>query len=682
MKKSILILSSLFLSLTMQAQIIPQPKSGPAPKVKIGKPVTFELPNGLKVLVVENHKLPVVSFNLSIDNPPYAEGEKKGVEDMLSSMIGSSTKKMSKEVYNEEIDFLGASVGVSAGGASASCLSKYSKRVLELMVDGAFNSNLTQEDFDTEKKKILEGLKSQEKNVSAVAGRVGRVLPFGKSHPFGEYLSETTLNNVTLQDVVNHYNTYFVPERAYLVVVGDVKVKDVKPMIEKLFGNWAKKSAPVVSYPDPKNVDFTQINFIDMPNAVQSEISTVNLVNLKMTDPDYFAALIANQIYGGDFDSYINMNLREAHGWTYGANSGIRGDRYISKFTSSTQVRNTVTDSAVVEILKELKRIKTEKVSEEVLKNVKAGYIGKFVMGVQKPQTVASFALRTRTQNLPEDFFENYVKNINAVTVDDVMKAANKYFLDENLRIIIVGKGTDVIPGLEKLKIPIFYFDKFGNPASKPALSKPVPAGVNVKTVMDNYIKAVGGEKAMKKVKTISYLGSTQIPQAPAPITYINKIDAKGKMLVEFKMGEMSMMKQVLNEKEAYSMQQGQKMNVEGEELEEVKKNAVPFRELELAKRGGVVLSSVEPIEGADAYAIVDGNVTYYYDVVSGLKIAESVTRDMGGQKQTFITQYKDYREVKGVKVPFETVQNIGIELDIKMSEVKINEGVSSSDFK
>src|SRR6478609_3681661 len=207
MKKSVLILSSLFLSLTMQAQVIPQPKPGPSPTIKIGKPVTFELKNGLKVLVVENHKLPRVSFSLSLDNMPYAEGEKKGVSDMLSSMIGNGTKKMSKDKYNEEIDFLGASVNISANGASASCLSKYSKRVLELMVDGAFNSNLTQEDFDTEKKKILEGLKSQEKNVSAVAGRVGSVLPFGKNHPFGEYLSETTLNNVTLQDVVNQYNT-------------------------------------------------------------------------------------------------------------------------------------------------------------------------------------------------------------------------------------------------------------------------------------------------------------------------------------------------------------------------------------------------------------------------------------------------------------------------------------------
>src|SRR6478752_589041 len=293
MKKSVLILSSLFLSLTMQAQVIPQPKPGPSPTVKIGKPVTFELKNGLKVLVVENHKLPRVSFSLSLDNMPYAEGAKKGVADMMSSMIGNGTKTMSKDKYNEEIDFLGANVNISANGASASSLSKHSKRVLELMADGALNPNFTQEDFDIEKRKIIEGLKSEEKNVSSVAGRVGDVLPFGKNHPFGEYVSETTLNNVSLADVKNDYTTYFVPGNAYLVVVGDVKTADVKKMIEKLFGNWTKATAPAVTYPDPKNLQYTQINFIDMPNAVQSEISAGNLVNLKMTDPDYFATIIA-----------------------------------------------------------------------------------------------------------------------------------------------------------------------------------------------------------------------------------------------------------------------------------------------------------------------------------------------------------------------------------------------------
>ena len=682
MKKIIIVLSGLFLTLTMQAQDRTQPKPGPSPVINIKKPQSFTLPNGLQVLIVENHKLPKVSFSLNIDNTPYAEGAKKGVSSLTSSLIGNGSKKISKDAFNEEIDFLGADLSFYASGASGSSLSKYSGRILELMAEGALNPNFTQEEFDKEKDKLLENLKTQEKSVAAVAGRVQNVLAFGKDHPYGEFLSEETIKNVTLADVENNYNTNFVPENAYLVIIGDIKFKETKKAVEKLFGSWAKASAPSMKYTDPVNVQYSQINFVDMPNAVQSEISLQNTVNLKMTDPDYFATIVANQILGGDFNSYLNMNLREAHGWTYGARSSIGGSKYISTFRASTQVRNAVTDSAVVEFFKELKKIRTEKVTDEMLSNVKAGYVGKFVMQIEKPQTVAGYALRIKTQGLPEDFYENYIKNINAVTADDVLAVAKKYFLEDNIRVVIVGKGSEVLPGLEKLKIPMFYFDKFGAPSSKPVMKKAAPAGVTVKSVLDNYIKAIGGEKAVKGVKTIAMTGSTTIPQAPAPLTFTSKVDSKGKMIVELAMGTMSLMKQVVNEKEGYASQQGQKMKLEGEALAKAKAGAVPFEELTFASKTDLLLTGIEPINGSDAYALKNGDATLYYDVKTGLKVADSETQDQGGKKVTMMTYYNDYRDVKGIKVPFNIIKNVGIELDIKIADVKINEGVSDADFK
>ena len=682
MKKSIIILSSLFISAIMQGQIIPQPKSGPAPTIKIGKPESFQLKNGLKVMVVENHKLPRVSFTLTLDNAPYAEGAKKGVSDLTSSLIGNGTKKISKTAFNEEIDFMGASVNFSSNGASANALSKYAARVLELMADGALNPNFTQEEFDKEKAKIIEGLKASEKSVPDVAGRVNDLLTFGKEHPNGEYVSEATIKNVTLADVQANYNSYFVPENAYLIIVGDVKFAETKKAVEKLFGSWKKASAPVQTYPEPKDVAFSQINFVDMPNAVQSEVAVVNLVNLKMTDPDYFPALVANQILGGDFNSYLNMNLREAHGWTYGARSSIRGEKRITKFEASTQVRNAVTDSTVVEIFKEYKKIRTEKVTDEMLASVKAGYIGRFVMQIEKPQTIAGYALRIQTQNLPADFYENYINNINAVTADDVLRVANKYFMADNSRILIVGKGADVVPALEKLKIPILFFDKYGNPVEKPVFKKEVPKGMTAKTVLDNYIKAIGGEKAALAVKTIAMTGSTSIPQAPAPLSYNSKFDVKGKLVVELAMGGMSIMKQVVNEKGGFVIQQGQRMDLTGKDLEEMKAAATPIEELNLLKKPEVTLTGIEMVNGTEVYALKNGNTTLYYDVKSGLKIGDLITMEQGGQTMNKTNSYLDYREVKGVKVPFNLVQNVGFELNIKMTDVKINEGVSDADFK
>jgi len=683
MKKFIYIAASLFLTITMQAQDRPQPKAGPAPTININKPQSFVLKNGLKVLVVENHKLPRVSFNLTLDNPPYAEGAKKGVSDILSSMIGNGTETVSKNAFNEEIDFLGANIGFYSSGAYASGLSRYSKRILELMADGALNPLFVQEEFEKEKEKIIEGLKSSEKSVSAIAGRVENVLTYGKEHYKGEYTSEETLNNVTLNDVILNYNTYFVPANAYLVIVGDVNFKEVKKEVEKLFGKWKKATAPQLSYSNPKDVQYSQINFIDMPNAVQSEIALVNLSNLKMTDKEYFAALLANQILGGGGEGRLFLNLREKHGWTYGAYSSIGSGKYINKFRSGSSVRNVVTDSAVVEVFNELKRIRTELVSEEDLKNAKAKYIGNFVMQIEKPSTIAGYALNKETQGLSDDFYENYIKNINAVTAEDIKNAANKYFLADKTRVVIVGKAADVLPGLEAMskaeKLPIFYFDKYGNPTEKPEVKKPVPAGVTAQSVLNNYINAIGGEKAVKNVKTLAVYSSGTV-QGTA-LELVVKTTSK-KLGVEMKAMGMTMMKQVVNEKEAYMVQQGQRQDFKDQELKDMQADATTFKELALLTDKEVTLTGIENINGTDAYAIKSGKSTYFYDVKTGFKVAEAKELEQAGQKMTQTTYYQDYKDVKGLKFPYKTIMNVGIEIELTTTEVKINEGVTDADFK
>lgn len=682
MKKTSIVVFILFLTTFMQAQDRPQPKPGIAPTVNIKKPQTFVLANGLKVMIVEDHKLPRVTYNLTLDNAPYPEGKIKGVDNIGSSLMGNGSKKIAKDLFNEEIDFLGANVNFSSSGAYANSLSKYANRVLELMADGALNPNFTQEEFDKEKAKMLEGIKSEEKSVTAISNRVTNALAFGKSHPSGEFVTVETLNNVTLADVQANYQNHFVPENGYLVIIGDVNYKKIKPVIEKLFGKWEKRSAPKSTYSAPENVPFTQINFVDMPNAVQSEISLVNTINLKMSDPDFFSSAIAAYVLGGNANSYLMMNLREKNAWTYDVISYITPSKYDSKIKSTAAVRNMVTDSAVVEFIKEIKKIRTEKISEENLRDAKSRYIGRFVMQVEKPQTIARYALNIETDKLPKDFYENYIRNINAVTVDQVQLAANKYFLIDNTRIVITGKGSEVVSGLEKLKIPMFYFDKNGDPIEKPVYKKEIPAGTTAKTVLDNYIKAIGGEKAVAAVKTISMVGSTTIPQAPSPLIFTNKVDAKGKLMVEIKMGPMSLMKQVVNEKEAYVVQQGQRKNIEGEDLAEMKASAVPFEELLLSKKEGLKLTGIEPINGNDAYAIQNGKTVLYYDTKSGLKVADTKTMEQGGKSITQTTNYGDYKEVKGVKIPHTIIQNVGFELNIKMSDVKINEGVSDTDFQ
>ena len=686
MKKYLYIAASLLLTITMQAQDRPMPKQGPAPSINIKKPVTFVLENGLKVLVVENNKLPRVSFNLTLDNTPFAEGSKKGVTDLVSAMIGNATESISKDKFNEEIDFLGANINFYESGASANGLSRYSARILELLADGALNPLFTQEDFDAERAKLIEGLKSDDKSASAIAGRVQNVLTYGKEHYNGEFTSEETLKNVTLQDVINHYNTYFVPANAYLVVIGDVKTKDVKKKVEQLFGAnvWKTASAPNLTYNDPKDLQYSQINFVDVPNAVQSEIALINLSKLKMTDKDYFAAILANQILGGGGEGRLFLNFREKHGWTYGSYSNLGASKYISKFSSTASVRNAVTDSAVVEIFNELRKIRTDLVSEEDLKNAKAKYIGNFVMQIEKPATIARYALNIKTLGLPEDFYENYVKNINAVTPEDVRNAANKYFLADNTRVVIVGKAADVLPGLEALsakeKMPIFYFDKYGSKADKPVVKKDIPAGVTAQSVVKNYIDAIGGEKALKAVKTVLVTAKGTIQGRS--LDMVSKFSNKGMSTSDISMGGMSMMKQVIGDKTGYQSVQGQKKTIEGEELVKEKKDAVPFVELSFLADKTIVLSGIESLNGQDAYAVQVGTTKYFYDVKTGFRVATENESGEGAQKRKVMTYYADYVEVKGVKFPYKTTMDVGMPLEFITQDVKINEGVTDKDFE
>jgi len=189
----------------------------------------------------------------------------------------------------------------------------------------------------------------------------------------------------------------------------------VKKLVKKHFKNWKKSTNPEIPVKASKsNVTATQIDFIDMPNAVQSNVSLTSNVDLKMNDADYHSVLIANKILGGGFNSYLNMNLREEHGYTYGARSSVGSNKYAARFTAGASVRNAVTDSTVVQALKEINRIKTEDVADDALANAKAKYVGDFVLALESPQTIARYALNIKINDLPADFYTTYLEKINA----------------------------------------------------------------------------------------------------------------------------------------------------------------------------------------------------------------------------------------------------------------------------
>ncbi|MGA8854086.1 MAG: pitrilysin family protein [Christiangramia sp.] len=686
MRNNILTLAAfLTLSVSVSAQIdrSKMPEPGPAPKVNVDEPETFDLDNGLQVMIVENHKLPRVAMSLRFDNPPHVEGAKAGVSGLTGDLLGTGTKNMSKDDFNEKVDFLGANLNFYSGGANANTLSKYFPEVLQLMADGMVNAEFTQEEFDKSKARTIDGLKSSEKDVSYNARRVRSALAYGKDHPYGEFSTEETVNSVELADVKSYYSKWFTPKTAYLVIVGDVDEDKVKDLVKKNFSSWKGTDVPEVKMPEVSNVEKTEIDFVNMPNAVQSEIALVNTINLKKKDDDYFPVLVANKILGGGGEARLFLNLREDKGYTYGAYSSTGNDKYASTFVASASVRNEVTDSSVVAFLDEIYKIRKEPVSDKELANAKAKITGDFVLSLEQPSTIANFAMEIETEDLDDDFYEEYLERIDGVTKEDVQRVAKKYFLADNSRIVIAGKGSDVLENLEKMTyngktLPINYYNRFGEKTEKPEAKK-VDASVTAEKVFSKYIEAIGGEEAVKKVVSVVMMADAEIQGMTLNLEAKQTTD--GKSSQEISMNGNTMNKNVFNGENGYMMAQGQKMPFNEEQIEAAKADASPFPELTV---GDAKVKGIEQVEGKDAYVVMlDENNKNFYSVENGLKVKSVKTINQGGQSMTIPTIFSDYREVEGVKFPFMISQSMGPQsFEFKVSEILVNEGVSEEDFK
>ena len=683
-----LVMAVIAFNVTAQIDRSQQPKPGPAPKINLSEPNTFQLKNGLKVMVVENHKLPRVSIQLDIDNPPILEGNKAGVSDLMSSLLGNGSKNIEKDTFNEEVDFLGARINFGSQSAFASSLSKYFPRILELMADAAINPNFTQEEFEKEKAKIITGIKSQANDVSAIASQVQRALAYGKNHPFGELTTEETVNNVTLIDVEGFYRDYFVPENAYLVVIGDVEFKEVKKLVTEAFTPWTKATPPSLSFTKPKDVQYTQINFVDMPNAVQSEVAVQSIVELKMKDDDYLPALVANQILGGGGEGRLFLNLREDKGYTYGSYSSLGSNKYEPvRFNAYAQVRNQVTDSSVVQILSEINRMVSEPVSEKELKNTKAKYAGRFVRALERPQTIANYALNIEKEGLSKDFYKTYLERINAISVDEVKAAAQKYFTVDNARIVVTGKGSDVTENLEKIEfngkaVPVLYYDKTAEKSEKPDYSAAIPEGTTANSILEKYIDAIGGKAKLDGVESYAMLAEAEMQGMKLELEM--KKTSKDQFLQDVRVMGNSMQKQVVDGDKGYMMAQGQRKDLSEEELKKLKEESAAFPELNYLLAGGIALEGVEAVGDKKAYKLkVTDEKTVFYDIESGLKLQEVNNIEAGGQQMQQTLSYGDYKEVSGIMFPFTLTQTMGPQkFDFIVKEIKVNDGVNAADFE
>ena len=675
-------------TLTAQVDRSVMPESGPAPEIKFGKPKTFLLDNGLTVMVVENSKLPRASASLSFNNPLIYEGEIAGVSAVLGGMLGNGTQSISKESFVEEVDFMGANLSVSGSGVFASSLSRYFDRVLELMAGAVLEPLLTQDEFERQRDLLKENLKSADKDVATAADRVESLLTYGPKHPNGEFISQESIDKITLKDTKDYLKNYSRPNNAFLVIIGDVEFDNIKSKITDLFNVWEASEVSASSFPTPTNPEKSEIIFVEMPNATQSVVSVINTVDFNKKESDYFAALVADRILGGGGSGRLFNNLREDKGWTYGSYSGIN-ESYKTKgvVIAQAQVRNDVTDSSAVELLKEIDKMKNSFVSDEEIKNAKAKYTGSFVLSLENASTIASFARNIITQDLTEDYYNTFLSNIEKVSKEDIQNASKKYFQTGNTRIFVTGKGSEILEGLEKIeyngeKLTVRYFDNFGNEIDRPDYS--VDESVSAASIIDKYINAIGGADKLNSVTSIEETYVADIMGSPFEI--YNKKSNKNQSLTTISVMGQSQ-KIVVNQTYAYMEAMGQKIDMTGNELEGAISSAVLFDELNF-DYSTLVLVGKSEVNNEPVYEIkVSDSKSIFYSIDSGLKLKETETQEVEGNSMVTENYYNNYEDVEGILFPKSInliTPSIPIPggLNLNAKSIKLNVDISDSDFE
>ncbi|WP_057938235.1 M16 family metallopeptidase [Algoriphagus resistens] len=679
-KITIAFVLSLLVSVVSFAQVDRSqfPKAGPAPIIKIGEAETFTLDNGLKVFVVENDKLPRVSFTLVLERDPLFEGDKAGLTGYVGQMMMAGTTTRTKDQIDEEVDFIGASLGVSSTSISASSLKKHQDKILDLMADVLYNPVFPEEELEKLKKQSLTALATSKDEPNAISSRLTRAMVYGKDHPYGEVETEVTLSNVTVEDVKEYYNTFFKPNIAYLAIVGDMSKSEAEEVVNTYFSDWKPEDVPKFTYDSPSPASKNIVGLVDRSSSVQTVIDIAQPIDLTLGDEDYISSRVLNQIFGGGSSSRLFMNLREDKGYTYGAYSSFSADKLIGEFSTSASVRTEVTDSAIVEFIYEINRLIDEGVTQEELDKAKSNLAGSFGRSLESPATIANFALNIERYGLSKDYYETYLQKMNALTVEDINQTADDLIDPDKLYITAVGNGVEIKDKLTQFG-EVKMYDNMGFPAKEMAA---VDAEMTSAKVIGNYIAAIGGMNKASAIKSAKLKMQAEVMGTQLTIELIHD-DANMRFAQKTLVGGNVMQTSVVKDGKGTASVQGQSMAMTDEQVDAAKLGTFFIPELQYETMGyTLTLDGIKDVEGTPAYKIIvatplGSSVNNYYSVESGLKIKNE--NPVSGD-----TFYSDYQEKNGVLIPMtQTIKSamIPAPLEAKITDLEINPELTEEDF-
>lgn len=453
----------------------------PKPKEYILKSSSDVKAGGAKILVVEDHRLPLVTITISVRaGSLFESANKPGVANFTAELITEGTTSRSYEQITQETERIGASLGASAGGEratlSVSGSSENTDQLIALLVDTLLNPTFPEDRLKQVKFQSVAQLAQQRSNPAFLAGELSRRMFYGADTPFGRLTpTPAQLQAITQEDLKSYYAArYHNAPDTLIGVAGDVKPKDIYDKLQKALANWTTASGtnalPTADF-TPK--EKTTIYLVDRPGSAQTALSFGN-IGIRRTDPNYFPLLLANRILGADSNGRLFQKLREDKGYTYGAYSSLSSPKYPGIWGASANVRNAVTGPAVGEFLNEFARLQSEPVSDVELSVAKKAIVGGFALSLESPSNILSRLLDVVDYGLPADYWDQYPQKVQAVTAADIERVAKQYIGTGRIQLIAVGERKEIEEGLAKYgPVTVLTPEEVLNPA---------PAGGAAKT--------------------------------------------------------------------------------------------------------------------------------------------------------------------------------------------------------
>lgn len=438
-------------------------------KVQLPKAQEATLKNGLRVVLLESHKIPTFTMQMVVLSGGLSDpADFRGLASSTATLLREGTAKRSSKDIAEQTEAIGASLFSNSGLSSmtstvtASGLTDNLDQIVEIFADVVRNPSFPQDEIDKYKKRTLANLMIQRSSPQFLADEQFSKAIYG-DHPAA--LASTppdSIKKLSTKDLATFHSTYYRPNNAMLTVVGDVTMKSIMPVIEKAFGDWQKADVPATTIPAAPPQSVARIFLIDRPGSVQTVIQ-LGTLGIERTSPDYFAVLLANRVLGGGPTGRLFLNLREDKGYTYGAYSSFGGSKYRGTWTASSEVRTDVTEGAMKEFMWELERLRTQPVTDEELANAKRAIVGSFALSLESPPTLLGNIVTQKLYNLPADYWDTYPQKVDAITAADIQRVAQQYLDKEHLQVVAVGdasKARDVLAKYGTVQV----FDADGKP--------------------------------------------------------------------------------------------------------------------------------------------------------------------------------------------------------------------------